>query len=94
MDQSITATSPWTGPSIPSGDSDINIVCRDRIKFITRRSDVDDQLTQIRLQASQGTEHTDDKDKKSTAWKLLLDSVDMIVHEIDTLSESNMLQGC
>ena len=30
--------------------------------------------------------------KKLTAWKLLLDSVDMIVHEIDTLSESNMLQ--
>ena len=29
-----------------------------------------------------------------TAWKLLLDSVDMIVHEIDTLSESYMLQGC
>ena len=29
-----------------------------------------------------------------TTWKLLLDSVDMIVHEIDSLSESNMLQGC
>ena len=29
-----------------------------------------------------------------TAWKLLLDPVDMRVHEIDTSSASNMLQGC
>ena len=30
----------------------------------------------------------------TTARKLSLDSVDMIIHEIDSLSESNMLQGC
>ena len=29
-----------------------------------------------------------------TAWKLLLDYVGMLVHELNTLSESNMLQGC
>ena len=37
---------------------------------------------------------THETKKLLTAWKLLLDSVDMIVHEVDTLSESNMLQGC